>query len=47
MWEGAGGPARAGQGVLLAGVIEARCANLALCSGGENLEGFEMGMWFG
>lgn len=28
-------------------VIGARCANLALVSGGENLEKFEIGMWFG
>lgn len=42
MWEGAGAGTR-----LVAGVIGARCANLALVFGGEKLERFEIGMWFG
>lgn len=32
---------------LVAGVIGARCVSLAMVFGGENLERFEIGMWFG
>lgn len=32
---------------LVAGVIGPRCALLATLSGGEYLERFEIGMWFG
>lgn len=42
MWEGAGAGTR-----LIAGVIGARYTNLALRFGGEKLERFEIGMWFG
>lgn len=38
----------AGAGAELAvGVIGARCVNLALLIGGENLERLVIGMWFG
>lgn len=36
-----------GGGGAVAGVIGARCASLATRVGGENLERFEIGLWFG